>query len=190
MLRRLLLPLLLLISATPAAAASSPDEVRQLLQTQGVHAIMRHALAPGYSDPANFDVDDCNTQRNLSASGREQARRIGARLRELGAAFTEIRTSQWCRCEETAQLLDLGKPVQDPVLNSFFENRSSADAQTGALKAHLASLPPDQRVFYVTHQVNITALTGEFVDSGEVFLIRLTPDGDVKIVGSFLLPAR
>ncbi|MEC7645794.1 MAG: histidine phosphatase family protein, partial [Pseudomonadota bacterium] len=36
---------------------------------------LRHALAPGFGDPANFSIHDCGTQRNLSRAGREQSRR-------------------------------------------------------------------------------------------------------------------
>ena len=39
---------------------------------------MRHALAPGFGDPANFALDGCNTQRNLDGVGRQQAFAIGA----------------------------------------------------------------------------------------------------------------
>ncbi|MEC7236529.1 MAG: hypothetical protein VXW17_00775, partial [Pseudomonadota bacterium] len=38
---------------------------------------LRHALAPGFGDPASFRIDDCRTQRNLSQAGRDQSRRIG-----------------------------------------------------------------------------------------------------------------
>ncbi|MDX1465329.1 MAG: histidine phosphatase family protein [Halomonas sp.] len=63
---------------------------------------MRHALAPGIGDPANFRLSDCTTQRNLSEAGREQARRIGERFRERGIEVGEVRSSRWCRCLETA----------------------------------------------------------------------------------------
>ena len=39
--------------------------------------IFRHANAPGIGAPANFDVNDCTTQRNLDDEGREQAKGIG-----------------------------------------------------------------------------------------------------------------
>lgn len=73
------------------------------------------------------------------------------------------------------------------MLNSFYEDRSTAGEQTGALAGHLATLPEDQRVMYVTHQVNITALTGRGVNSGEMFLIRSDPDGGAEVPGSSLL---
>ena len=71
-------------------------------------AIMRHALAPGTGDPAGFRLDDCSTQRNLSAAGRQQAREIGARFRAHGIERARVFSSQWCRCRETAEGLGLG----------------------------------------------------------------------------------
>jgi hypothetical protein len=37
--------------------------------------LLRHATAPGTGDPANFQLADCRTQRNLNQLGREQAQR-------------------------------------------------------------------------------------------------------------------
>jgi phosphohistidine phosphatase SixA len=59
---------------------------------------MRHTDAPGGAgDPPGFRVDDCATQRNLSAKGRADAARIGARLRSEGIAVERILSSPWCR---------------------------------------------------------------------------------------------
>lgn len=171
----------------PARVLADDASLRQALATPGVHAVMRHALAPGYSDPANFDLNDCSTQRNLDARGRAQARATGEKLHALGARFDEVRTSQWCRCRETADLLGLGTPVDAPELNSFFEDRSTAGAQTEALLDYLTGLAEGARVLLVTHQVNITALTGRGVGSGEVFLISVGEDGAVAVVGSILV---
>lgn len=147
----------------------------------GAHAIMRHALAPGGGDPANFDVNDCATQRNLSDQGREQARRIGAALRDRGITFDAILTSQWCRSRETAELLGLGKVTEEPALNSFFQDRSTADAQTAATRqiAQNAIGP----LMMVAHQVNITALTGIFPASGEIVIFRVTGTG-TEVLGT------
>lgn len=78
------------------------------LDQPGAVAIMRHALAPGTGDPADFELDDCSTQRILSDAGRDQARRIGAAFRERGITFDRVLTSQWCRTTETAEL-----PISD-----------------------------------------------------------------------------
>ncbi len=170
----------------PMPAEADDASVLQRLNVPGVHAIMRHALAPGTGDPAGFMVGDCSTQRNLDDRGRDQARAIGKALRKAGVTFDRVLTSQWCRCRETAELLGLGTPQEFPALNSFFQDRSTADRQTEEVRAFISSLPEDQRVLLVTHQVNISALTGRGLSSGEVYLIR-NHGGSIEIVGEFLL---
>lgn len=172
---RVFLTLLLTLFALPVLA-NDWDALRE----PGAVAIMRHALATGGGDLASFDVTDCATQRNLDDRGRDQARAIGAALRERGFTFDRVLTSQWCRCRDTATLLDVG-PVRDaPALNSFFQDRSTGDAQTTATQDILSS--NDGTLMMVTHQVNITALTGVFPSSGEIIVIRTTADG-VEVLG-------
>ena len=137
-------------------------------------ALMRHALAPGTGDPAGFDVGDCATQRNLSAAGRAQAERIGAHVaRALGGASADVLSSAWCRCLDTARLLGLGDVTVLPALNSFFGARADAAASTRALRGWIDArlgrgAPP---AVLVTHQVNISALSGGFAASGEILLV-------------------
>ncbi len=146
-------------------------------RADGAILLMRHAEAPGTGDPAGFRLDDCATQRNLSAKGRRQASETGRALRANDIPVDLVASSQWCRCRDTATLVALG-PVEDwPSLNSFFDDRSTARAQTARTLARLGSLPPGSRALLVTHQVNITALTGIVPRSGEIVIARLTPDG-------------
>ncbi|MBB4304966.1 phosphohistidine phosphatase SixA [Rhodobium orientis] len=146
--------------------------------------MMRHALAPGTGDPAGFDVDDCSTQRNLSKEGREQARAIGDRFRKNGIDSARVLSSAWCRCLETARNLKLGPAENLPALNSFFGNRERRDPQTAALKAWLAeNAGGETPVVLVTHQVNITALTGIYPRSGEMVVLRAGSDGEIEVLG-------
>jgi len=144
-------------------------------------AIMRHALAPGGGDPAAFDPDDCSTQRNLSDAGRDQAGRIGDALRERLAmpadAPVQAYTSAWCRCRETAELLGLGDVERLPSLDSFFRDRDSGPVQTEALRGWIANrleAPGAAPAVLVTHQVNVTALTGVFPASGQLVIVNAT----------------
>ena len=157
------------------------------LSQPGIVAILRHAFAPGTGDPTSFKLDGCTTQRNLDARGREQARKIGAAIRAAGATIDRVVTSQWCRCRDTARFLDLG-PVEDlSALNSFFRNRDRAGPQTAELRQFLLGLQPGETVILVTHQVNITALTGRIPASGEVFLLRIGRDGTISVVDEILI---
>ncbi len=154
------------------------------LEEPGAFAIMRHALAPGTGDPSELALGDCATQRNLDDRGRAQARAIGAAFRARGVRFDAVLSSQWCRCRETADLLDLGAVTEDPAFNSFFRNRSEAPARTRAALALLADR--GIRRMIVTHQVNISALTGQFTQSGEVLVVRHAGDR-LDVLGRILI---
>lgn len=153
------------------------------INTENHFVIMRHALAPGTGDPANFKIGDCATQRNLSEAGRQQARRIGNRLRTQGIDKAQVYTSQWCRCNETAELLALGPVKALPALNSFFQNFERETEQTQKLKAWLDKQSLKTPLVLVTHQVNITALTDVFPASGEMIVVRRSGIGEYKVVG-------
>lgn len=134
-------------------------------------ALIRHANAPGTGDPPSMQIDDCATQRNLDAAGRAEASALGARLRQAGIAQALVYSSRWCRTRETATLLAIGDVTSNRVLDSFFGARQLEAAQTAALIAFLAELPADTPIILVTHQVNITALTGVMPAPAEIVLI-------------------
>lgn len=168
----------LLLCLCPAFALANDWDA---LKEPGAVAIMRHALAPGTSDPAGFVVTECDTQRNLDARGRAQARAIGAALKKRGITFDAVYTSQWCRCRDTAVLLDMGPVTEAPALNSFFQDRATAADQTEAARAIIAAATGP--IMMVTHQVNISALTGQFTTSGEILVIREGPSG-IDVIGT------
>jgi phosphohistidine phosphatase SixA len=163
----------------PAARALAADEAWALLRGGGHAALMRHAqTTPGTGDPPGFRLEDCATQRNLSEAGRAQARRLGAAFRERGVRVSRVLSSQWCRCLDTATAMDLGPVEPAPAaLNSFFAGQGDRERATAALRALLADLPRGGPVaVLVTHQVNVTALTGVFPAMGETLVLRL--DGE------------
>lgn len=167
------------------AAEADNDRLLKALATDNHFALMRHALAPGNGDPANFKVDDCKTQRNLNDDGRTQAATIGEFLRSNSELTLDVYSSQWCRCMETAVLLEVGDVTPMPELNSFYADRSTADSQTQATVDWLrtVALP----VVLVTHQVNITALTGVYPSSGEIVVMKRESNGSLVVAGSIEL---
>jgi phosphohistidine phosphatase SixA len=135
--------------------------------------LMRHALAPGSGDPADFVLEDCSTQRNLNSEGQQQALRWGKLLRQQYSGKIQFYSSQWCRCLDTTRLMALSTPQPLPLLNSFFAGRGDGDKQTAALVQLYSSAQIDQPTVLVTHQVNFTALTGISPRSGEAAIIAL-----------------
>lgn len=179
--KTLFIAILWCLSAAPAAA----DEAAWAAFSEpGTSALLRHALAPGTGDPADFALGDCATQRNLNDVGRAQAERIGEAVRARGIEIDRVLTSQWCRCAETAELMSLAEVEPYPALNSFFQDRSTRDAQTAEVRDFLAGLPAGEKVILVTHQVNITALTGIYPRSGELVIVEIASDGEIAVRGS------
>ena len=175
---------LAVLSTGPQPASADEAALWQALRSPGHVALLRHALAPGTGDPASFQLRDCATQRNLSDGGRDQAKRIGARLRANGVAAAQVYSSQWCRCLETARLLGFGKITELPALNSFFQSMERRDDQTGALQEWIENQSLTTPTILVTHQVNITALTDIFPASGELVVLRRSNEGKLAVVGT------
>lgn len=142
-----------------------------LLRKGGCALMLRHAQTePGVGDPPEFQLDQCSTQRNLSQEGKEQARLIGQWFKARKLRPRSVQTSPWCRCKDTAELA-FGQYAVLAPLASTFENRGAQDSQTRDLLARLQFLPSGQFEVWVTHQVNITALTGTVVAMGEAVLV-------------------
>ena len=168
----------------PARAAAEEAALWRALASGEAVALLRHALAPGTGDPANFVLRDCATQRNLSDEGRAQAARIGERLRANGIGQARVLSSQWCRCLETARLLGFGSIEELPVLNSFFRRFERREEQTQGLMTWLANQTGQGPTVLVTHQVNITALTGVYPTSGELVFVRSGDDEGIVVLGT------
>ena len=174
--------------AAKGEVGGAADRAWQALRAGGHVAIMRHALAPGSGDPAGFRLDDCGTQRNLSAEGRAQAKQIGAAFRANGVKVDAVYSSQWCRCLETAELLGFGPVAELPELNSFFENRERAEPQLAALRDWLGKTKPQGAIVLVTHQVVVSGLVGGFPTSGEIIVFRLDDENVLQVVGRIAPP--
>ncbi len=172
--RRLLLLSLLPLSALGTAPAAI--------------LLLRHAEAPGTGDPANFRLDDCGTQRNLSEAGRSQARRIGQHLRAKGVAVKAVWHSPWCRTRETAQLAFPGMGRDEPAFASFFQDRARSGPQTQAALKLLRAWDEPGVLLVVTHQVNITALVGKVPSQGDGYWVRFEGE-QLRVQSEWTSPA-
>ncbi len=139
---------------------------------------MRHAVTEGGAgDPPEFRIGDCATQRNLSEAGREEARRVGARLKAERVPIAQVFTSPWCRCRETA-MLAFGKGDDwEPLSSTFAMPDREADFTERVRKriGNYSTRKPAGNVVMVTHNVNIAALTKLSVVPAEIVVVR--PDG-------------
>ena len=158
-----------------AETSSATAKLTQALKEEGINIIfIRHALAPGYGDPEDFDLSDCSTQRNLNDTGIRQAQALGRELKkaitEAQRPLTAILSSQWCRCQDTAREMALGPVDTFAGLNSFFQDHADRDTTLALLEDKKASLGADDLVVMVTHQVVISAATSLSTSSGGLVL--------------------
>ena len=161
---------------SPSAHASLASDL-----TDGQHVLlMRHADAPGYGDPKGYQLDKCSTQRNLGGLGKKQAALIGEWLSSQGIASAKVMSSQWCRCLDTAKLLNKGAITTSPALGSFFDDMSLEKQQTQDLEKLIQSQlnsNPTVPLILVTHHVNIQAYTGKVVNVGDMVLVKVDKNG-------------
>ena len=157
-----------LLLVTETFARSELEIIKKNISANVI--FLRHALAPGVGDPQNFIKEDCSTQRNLNDKGRLQARLIGNYLRSTNLKFSQILTSEWCRCIDTAKELNLGQWTTFSGLNSFFQVYEKKDQVMNKLQKKLDSLGYSDLALFVTHQVVISEQTGIVPRSGEMVL--------------------
>ena len=176
------LAFLMLALASPASAS---EPAWNALTTGGTVALIRDARAPGTGDPPGFRLTDCTTQRNLSDEGRAEARRLGETLRGRGVTIARALSSRWCRSLDTARLAFGDRMEPFPPLDSFFGDRGQQEGQTQAVQEAIAAWRGRSgALVLVTHQVNITALTGVFPAEGEVLVLRPRTGGGFDVVGT------
>lgn len=194
--RRTVLSLMLCGSLPAFAAGPRHADTREdpwaALKSGGHVIFIRHAVTePGIGDPPQFSLDDCSTQRNLSDQGRTQARRIGVAFRHNQIPVSEVRSSRWCRCLETAQLA-FGSVRPAAMLDSMF-NESDEGRQAKireVLSFARGAVTGAANLVFVTHQVNIQALTGVSPASGEIVVTRLDEATKFRVVGRLPVPGQ
>ena len=140
---------------------------------------IRHAYAPGGGDPINFDINVCNTQRNLNNSGRNQADKIGSLFKDNNISTDKVYSSEWCRCKETA-LIAFNQFEIKNFLNSFFSSKfaQNKNSQIKSFKKFIKSWDGKKNLIFVTHYVFISEILDYAPSSGEIII----SDKDLKVI--------
>ena len=147
------------------------QELSLELKKGGKLIFIRHAYAPGGGDPANFDINNCDTQRNLSKQGRDQAKKIGNFFKENDVPIFKVFSSEWCRCKETAKLAFTNFKTKD-FLNSFFSTKfaNNRNKQMFDLKNYVEKFKGNENLIFVTHYVVISEALDYAPSSGEIVI--------------------
>lgn len=159
------------VAANRSSAQTTASDLAAVWRQSGGVLMLRHASTePGVGDPPGFTLGQCRTQRNLSEQGRAEALAMGRWMQHHQLHADVVLSSQWCRCQDTARLA-FGQAQDWPALNSTFAGQGQAAAQDMALRDRLRQMPAGRMEIWVTHQVNMTALTGAYPGLGEAFVV-------------------
>jgi broad specificity phosphatase PhoE len=160
--------------AVLVAACGGGDGLIGDLEDGGYVLVLRHAQADPSDEGQQERLRSCSLQRNLTAAGREQARAIGAAIREQEIPVGDVLTSPMCRTRDTARLA-FGRATVDRRLLSpgVVGTIEDDDRRARELRAMVDAAPPaGTNTVLVTHTGNIGAALGESVDEGGMLVYR------------------
>jgi phosphohistidine phosphatase SixA len=161
----------LFISFNTTLLANSSDDLQNLLSEGGKLIFIRHAYAPGSGDPDNFDLSNCNSQRNLNQEGIDQAMAINKFFLKNPMDSNLVLSSEWCRCKQTAKYAFKNYRTKS-FLNSFFSKKlaHNKDRQIKELKEFIKKWNGKGNLIFVTHYVVILEVLNLSVSSGEIVI--------------------
>lgn len=148
------------------------------LQEGGYVIYFRHSITEMKKETWDeVDLDQCETQRNLSQSGRSQAQRIGEAFRKLQIPVGQVLASPFCRCLETARLA-FGDAVEEPGLRFWLPGDEHADELAHSLADLLGSPPRSGNRVLVSHRSNLRKVAGmDPQPEGIAIVFRPGPEG-------------
>lgn len=149
----------LLSLSFPAHAGQQMEksELISALKKGGYVIYLRHAATnTNTADTKRDDLNDWTKQRNLSELGRYQSVAIGQAFDALGIPVSEVITSPYCRCVETAKLAFGRARVSNDLAFSIGTKEQEAKRLAQALRNMLGTRPTARtNTVLVAHTANL-----------------------------------
>jgi phosphohistidine phosphatase SixA len=174
-----------------ASGVADADSLLRWLAGGGHVIYWRHAATDrSQGDRDLRDMQRCETQRNLSALGREQARRVGEGMKTMGIPVGRVLSSPFCRNWETAQeAFGRYEIVQDLWnLPAVAASPFSSQQLVQRLQQRLGTVPEDPatNTVLVGHNLNLQAAAGVRIDEGGIAVFKPSTDGRVHFLGTLV----
>jgi phosphohistidine phosphatase SixA len=179
----LLLCLLVLLTLCSNRASADDEQLWAALKQGGKIILLRHTHVDIREGIGHLAPDNCAEEVNLSASGVEQAKRIGEAFRAHGIAVGEVLSSPYCRCIDTGKLA-FGRAtsvqyLKPPGVVSEDQAKLNQERVVQEIMKHrdLSNL------VMITHDLNIANVVLEgTVPMGEFIVVQ--PNGaDFDVIG-------
>ena len=159
-------------SALPAKPIA-PAELLPVLRKGGYVLYFRHTSTDFLRDDTKSrSDDDCENQRPLTDKGREEARQIGAAIRELKIPVGPVLASPRCRTMETAMLI-FGRADKANEARGGPVTADSADRYAPLRKLLSTPIKPGTNLVISSHGNPFYATAGApYLAEGEAAVIR------------------
>lgn len=158
----------------------------EALRHGGYVMYFRHAATdPDQTDTGDPTLGRCETQRNLSAQGRQMARELGAALQALHIPVGRVVTSPYCRAVDTAELAFGRHEVANGLYFAMGLDKDQRERQSVELRL-MISTPPTAgtNTVIVSHNANLKEATGLWPRrEGDAHLFKPLPGGRFDHLG-------
>jgi len=159
-------------SALPAKPLSGAGLLAEL--RKGGYVIYFRHTSTDFSrdDSRSTNDDDCDNQRPLTDKGREEARQIGAAMRELRIPIERVLASPRCRTMETA-ILAFGRAEKANEVRGGPATPDNPDRYAGLRRLLSTPVKPGANLVISSHGNPFYATAGApYLAEGEAAIIR------------------
>lgn len=150
------------VPATIAAEQNTSQiQLIEKMKQGGLVIFMRHASTiKKQIDARPIDLKDCEKQRNLSESGRNEALLVGQSFAKHSIPVAEVISSPFCRCKDTAQLAFNNFKTDNNLFYSIGLPPEERKKKTAALTGMLSTIPVTGNRVIISHTSNLKEATG------------------------------
>jgi phosphohistidine phosphatase SixA len=179
----LLLCLVVLLTLSTRCALADDERIWAALKQGGKVILLRHTHVDIREGIGRLAPGNCAEEVNLSASGVEQAKRIGEVFRAHGIAVGEVLASPYCRCMDTGKLAFGHATAVQYLIPPGVVSDSQAKLNNERVLQEILKHRDSSNLVMITHDLNISNIVLEpTVHMGEFFVLQ--PNGaDFDIIG-------
>ena len=179
----LLLCLLVLLTLSAGPALADDEQVWAALKQGGKVILLRHTHVDVREGIGRLAPGNCAAEVNLSASGIEQAKRIGEVFRAHGIVVGQVLSSPYCRCMDTGMLAFGRASAVHYLMPPGVVSDSQAKLDNESVLQEILKHNDLSNLVMITHDLNIANILLEpTVSMGEFFVLQ--PKGtDFDVIG-------
>jgi len=157
-----------------APQTHADDALWTKLAEGGKVVLMRHGSLKTGRGNGNSLVRDpsCREERNLSDTGRQEARLVGEQFRARNIPIEAVRHSPYCRTAETAKIAFGGGSEVGYLSLLEVLGPEEAAAQTAQLNQIIGSYSSKGNLVLVTHEPNINAVSFEMMKPADFVVLQ------------------